>query len=293
MTNHANDTILVTGATGTVGAQVAHLLLDRGARVRVGVRTPAAAAELGRRGAEVVALDLEDDASVRAALAGVGRALLLSPFVERFHATAVRNIEAARAAGVDHVVRISALGADPDGALEIAQWHGAADRALAHSGVGFTVLQPTFFQDNLIKFHADSVRRDGAFYGASAGGATAYISSADIAASAAAVLLAPAAHAGATYVLTGGEAVTDARVAELATAAIGKPVRYVDLPGEQLAEGMRSNGAPGWLVDALVGLEAVKAAGWAAEATPAVRELTGRAPEAYASFLARNADRLR
>jgi hypothetical protein len=81
-------------------------------------------------------------------------------------------------------------------------------------------------------------------------------------------------------------------VAELASNALGRDVRYVDLSTQELSAGMRSHGAPGWMVEAIVGLEVVKAHGWAREVSPAVETLTGRPGERYEQFLERNRDRL-
>jgi hypothetical protein len=52
---------------------------------------------------------------------------------------------------------------------------------------------------------------------------------------------------------------------------------------------MREQGAPDWMVDAMVGLEKVKAQGWAEAISPAVEKILGRSPEAVDSFLSRQA----
>jgi uncharacterized protein YbjT (DUF2867 family) len=285
-------TTLITGATGTVGGALARELLDRGDRIKIGVRDPARAEALTRRGAEAVTLDLDRPDRLGPALAGVDQLFLVGPTSEGFGETVGAVARAARDAGVGTVVRISALGADPDGSFPLARQHGVADRLLADSGVDYVVLAPTFFQDNLIKFAADSIRSDGAFYGASAGGKTAYVSSADIARAAAAILTDPAPHLGKTYTLTGPEALTDDEVAALASEVLGTAIRYRNVTPEALADGMRRAGTPDWIVDSMVALENVKAQGWAAAVSPAVESITGRAPESYRSFLDRNRGKL-
>lgn len=284
--------ILVTGANGTVGKQTVAELRRRGADVRAGVHSPERAGALRDAGATVVALDFEDAASVGAAFEGIDRALVILPFAPTIPAHGRAAARAAKAAGTSHVVRMSAVGASPDAPLELARWHAAADATFEEAGVAWTVLQPTFFQDNLLKFHTGTLRTDGAFYGASGGGATSYISSADIARVAAEVLLSADNHQNETHLLTGGEALTDEQVAEQASKAFGRQIRYIDLPAAKLAEGMRSNGAPEWMVEGLVGLEGVKSAGYAAGVTTSVEQITGRQPERYADFLARHRDAL-
>ena len=66
--------ILVTGATGTIGKEVVRALRAKNLEVRAGARTPEKLEELKKLGAEVVALDYEDPASVKAAFQGVDRA---------------------------------------------------------------------------------------------------------------------------------------------------------------------------------------------------------------------------
>ncbi|MEZ4238452.1 MAG: NmrA family NAD(P)-binding protein [Myxococcota bacterium] len=129
--------ILVTGATGTVGAQVASQLLDAGARVRIAVPDPASerAAPLVARGAEAVRLDWDDAATYGPAFAGVRRALLLTPFVEHSAAYVERAVAAARSAGVQHLVRSSALGADPE-APGVGRDHGLGEAAVKGAGSG-------------------------------------------------------------------------------------------------------------------------------------------------------------
>lgn len=281
-------TILITGATGTVGSRVAAALLERGERVRVGVRAPEKAAALREAGAEVVRLDFEDPSTLAPAFEGVRRAFLLVPFVEDFDRLVPEVLAEAKRAGVSFVVKLSAVGAEPDALLPIGRRHAAADRAVAESGLGYAILQPTFFQDNILKFQRDALREQGAFYGASHGGRASYVSSRDIAEVAAEILVDPAAHDGARYVLTGPEALEDARVAELASAAFGAPVRYVDVPDDAYADSMRQRGAPEWMVESMLGLERLKSSGQAAGVSPAVEQILGRPPEPMASFLSRH-----
>ncbi len=292
--NTDQPTILVTGATGTIGSQVARLLLADGLRVRVASRRPEALADLSDLGsAEPIRLDLEDASTYAAGFEGVDRLFLVGPGGPGFSGHVARAIDAARAAGVEHIVRYSALGADPEGFFPIAKEHGLADQALERSEVSWTILQPTFYMDNFINFQGEAIRHQSAFYGASGGGKAAYVSSADIAAVAAAVLRDPADHAGKRYVLTGPEAHADEAVAGMISETLGKPVKYVDVGDEGLAASMRERGAPEFMVESMVGLEQVKQRGWAEAVSPAVGQLLGRPAEPMQAFLRRRAAELR
>lgn len=284
--------ILVTGATGTVGRQVAASLARAGARVRAAVRNPAAAEDLRDAGVELVAFDFEDAASVRTAVDGVGRIFLLTPFVQDSGALVRAVVGAAKDAGVEFILRMSALGADPQSDFALARDHGQAENLVKDSGIDWAVLQPTFFMDNVVHYGGATIARDGALYGAAGEGRAAYVSTGDIADVAAAILQAPTEHRGQTYVVTGAKAHSDAELAAAVSEALAKPVRAIALSPEQQREGLLGMGTPPWMVDALVGLESVKRNGWAAGTTSVVSDVLGRAPESLTAFLQRNRARL-
>ena len=284
--------ILVTGATGAIGREVVRALRSKGLAVRAGARSPERVADLEALGAEITPLDLTDPASAKAAFDGVDRVFLLTPFVEHFAPMVDAGVAAARDAGVQFILRLSALGADPDSEEPLTREHGRAERKVADSGIAWSVIQATFLQDNLLTYGGESVRGQDAFYGASSGGKVSYVSAADVGAVAAEILADPEGHGSQTYVLTGPEAVDDGEVARLASSAAGRPIQYVDLSPDQLAEGLRSQQTPGWMVNHIIALEGIKSAGWAAQVSPAVQEILGRRGESYASFLDRNRSRL-
>jgi uncharacterized protein YbjT (DUF2867 family) len=283
-------TVLVTGATGTIGSQVVKALSGRGLDVRAAARSADGAKVSG---ATPVRFDWSDLASLESALAGVDRLFLLTPFVEEFETPSKAALAAAKKAGVKHVVKLSAIGASEDAPLSGVRQHARIEKALAASGMAYTIVQPTFFMDNVLTYQSASIREQGAFYGASGGGKSAYVSSRDVGSVAAEILASPAAHEGKTYVLTGGEAISDAEYAAQLGELLGKEVKFVDLELDQYAGGLRQQGTPDWQVEALVGLEAIKRNGWAAATTTAVPDLLGRAPETLAAFLDREAARLR
>lgn len=281
--------ILVTGATGTIGRQVALSLARHGVPVRAGVRDPARADDLAAAGVELVTFDFADPSRVSAALVGIERLFLLTPFVEHPTPMIESVLGAAREAGVRHVVRLSAAGADPNAQFALAREHGEIEQVIERSGLGWTILQPTFFMDNLINYGAaHTIAAEGRFYGSSGEGKAAFVSSVDVGAVAAAILRAPEAHAGKTYVLTGGEALSAQQLASLVGELRGKPVTYVDLTPEQHRAAFEQHGAPGWMIDGMIALEGVKRNGWAEAVSPAVQDILGRPPETYRTFLQRH-----
>lgn len=286
--------ILVTGATGTIGRQVALALAKAGADVRAGVRDPGKARDLADAGAELARLDWSDPASVAAAFAGVDRLFLLTPFVEDPTPMIEAALAAAKEAGVQHVVRLSAAGADSSSDFVLARKHGLHEEAVKGSGIAWTILRPNFFMDNLVNFGpAQTIKAEGRIYGAAGDGKASWVSSVDVGEAAAAILRQPEPHAGQTYVLTGSEAISNPEIASLLGERLGREVVYVDLTLEQQRDALQQQGTPQWMVEGFVGLENVKRSGWAAGVSPAVEQLTGRPPESLSAFVQRNLEAFR
>jgi uncharacterized protein YbjT (DUF2867 family) len=275
--------IVVTGATGKIGSELVRLLRERGEAVRALVRSREKGVELAELGAELAVGDLDDAASLDAAFTGADRLFLLAPAGPEQTALQHNAIEAAKKAGIGHVVKLSALGAAPDSPVALGRWHAETEAELAASGLAWTVLQPHSFMQNLLG-SAGTVAGQGMLFAPVGDGAVALVDTRDVAAVAAEVLADPAQHAGRTYVVTGGQAVTYAQVAQALGAAIGKPVQYVDVPPEAAGDGMRQAGLPGWLVDDLLGLFAIFKAGHGAATTDVVRTVGGREPTSIEQF---------
>jgi uncharacterized protein YbjT (DUF2867 family) len=276
--------ILVTGATGTVGRHLVRALAATGTPFRALVRDEARARDLGPD-CPVVVGTYDDPATLDAALAGADRVFLLSggavpvpagrpqPMVRQ--ETAV--IDAARAAGVGYVVKLSAWRAAPGAPLSVGA-HGEVEAHLAASGLAWASLRPTGFMQNF-RTGAGGFAADGAVEGPYGSGRVAYVDARDVAACAAALLTGPGERTGA-FPLTGPEALTHAEIASL----LGVPFR--DRTPAQAAAALRRQGLPEGFVTDLLTLYADMAAGGMAGVTDTVRDLTGRPARSFAAFAA-------
>ncbi len=218
--------LLVTGATGTVGREVLNGL-PAGLPVRVLARDPARVT--GRAAADVVAGDLTDPGALAAALRGVRRAFLLTTPSRQDDA---RFLRAARAAGVRHVVKLSAAAVQDGGADDlITRWQRRNEELLRDSGLAWTLLRPRAFMSNSLSW-AGPVREHGvvrALYGTSA---TACVDPRDIA-EAAVRALTEEGHEGRAYPLTGPRALSPLQQTRLLARLLGRPLRFEELSLEQ------------------------------------------------------------
>lgn len=274
--------IIVTGATGTIGKDLVKELQGMGARFKVVARDPQKARKL-LGNVEIARGDLTDRVSLETALKGGTKLFLLEPAGPALVTEHHNAIEAAKAARIAHVVRLSAMGAETGSKLSLGRWHGQADEELKRSGLTWTLLQPHSFMQNLLQ-QAETIKQQGVFYGSSRDGKIAMIDTRDIARVAAHALADPG-HEGKTYVLTGGQAVSYAQVAEAFSRVLAKPVKYVDMPPDQAKPAMLGMGMPAWLVDDLLGLASIFAAGHGARVTDAVEKVGKAKPRTIEQFV--------
>jgi uncharacterized protein YbjT (DUF2867 family) len=290
MTTTTTTTILVTGGTGSIGGEIVAALAPHAeARVIVGTRDPKRLEEQRRAGAPAVgavALDLARPETIGPALEGVDKLAIVNALSPEM-ADQTRNlVEAARRSGVRHIVRFSLIGADEPDRITEAVWHADADEAVRASGIPFTILQPTAYFQNFVKFkNADTVREQGALHAPMAQSRVSNIDTRDLGAVAARVLLTPGGeHHGRSYTLTGGELSTMDEVARAIGQALGKPVRYVPVEPAQYREGMLRSGIPEVIADAILGWFEYCRAGRADRVTPDVERLLGRTPIGLEAF---------
>ncbi len=273
--------ILITGATGKIGRELVKQLTGKGVKVRALLRHPEKAKDW--KGVDVVKGDLDDAASVRAALHGVEKLFLLTNANPKHEALA---IDEAKRAGVSLVVKLSSMGADVDSKMTIGRAHGAMEAKLKASGLAFTLLRPGMFAQNFLG-HAESIRREGQFQGAYGEAKVAPIDVRDIAEVAALALTGPG-HEGKTYVLTGSVAITQTDAAAKLSAAVGKPIRYVNVPLEIIAksirEGMSRAGAPEWLADDMIAMQESAAQYESNAVSPDFERLTGHPSRTFDDF---------
>lgn len=277
--------VLVTGATGKIGSVAVHLLAEAGVPVRALVRDPAKAQSWS--GIEIAKGDLDDAASVTAALAGVQQVVLVTAANAKQE---LAFVPLAKAAGAQKIVKISAMGADAQSKLTFARGHAEVETALKSSGLAWTILRPGMFAQNFLQF-ADTVKREGKIFASVKQGRAAVIDARDIA-EVAVKTLAPE-HDGKTYILTGDDAISYDDAARILGAALGKPVAYVDVPPEKTKKALTERGLPAWLADELVLLQETIARTMEPVVTRDVQKLLGRPPRKFADFARDYADAFR
>src|SRR6266496_685848 len=280
-------TVLVTGATGTIGRDVAKILSENAVPIRAGVRDQAKARKQLGADIALVTFDFEDAASFPGALKGVEKVFLLPPLMPNQVEVTNAFVDAAKRAGVRHIVKLSEIGADASPPYTFGKWHAANEQHIRESGLAFTFLRPNSFMQNFITYFPP---RDGAIYLPWGTGTASFVDTRDVGSVAAEVLTSDG-HEEKTYTLTGPAALGIADVARILSEAAGREFKYVDVPEGAARDGMLQAGMPKWLVEAVMDLHAVnKQNRWSA-VTADIEKVAGNPPTDFAQFARDHAEK--
>lgn len=272
----------VTGATGRLGSRVAQRLAAMGVRQRLLVRDLTRAPRLP--GADAVRASFAEPDAVREGLRGIPAVLMVSAAGSETRVAQHRTFaEAAAAAGVQHLVYVSFFGAAPDCTFTHGREHWATEQHIRSLGMDVTFVRDNFYADLLPSFAGE----DGVIRGPAGSGCVSAVAEDDVADAVTAILLDPSRHAGATYSLTGPEALSLQAVAALLSRELRRPIRYVEESIEEAYASRAGLGAPGWQLQAWVSTYTAIANGELSAVTDDVRRLTGHPAATLAELLRR------
>jgi uncharacterized protein YbjT (DUF2867 family) len=238
--NKQNKIILVTGATGNQGGATARHLLANGWQIRALVRDPnkPSAQALAQQGAEVVAGDYDDRASLNAALNGVYGAFSVQTFFERGVEVEEQHgkafADAAKAAGVQHLVYTSVGGAEKHTGIPHfdSKWH--IEEHIRALGLPVTILRPVFFMDNFnFMFRQSVIEQSQITWAMHPQIKLQMIAADDIGAWATIAFENPETYIGKALEIAGDE-LTMPQTAETLSKVVGRPIAFNEIPLEAI-----------------------------------------------------------
>lgn len=295
--------ILVTGAAGNVGGvgrTVVELLRQRGLPVRALVRREDNRAQsLRALGAEVVAGDLTRVDDVIRAMTGCRSVYFgMSVSAAYLQATAIAAAVAREKCSLELFVNISQLTVSQMSLTEMTdsiqqQQHWLGEQVLNWSGLPVVHLRSTVFQQHpfFVDLAAASIARDGTLRLPFNQGRTSPIDTQDVAEVAATILARPTGQAGKVWELTGPQSLNMIELAAEYSAALGRPVAYVDEPLERWTDLLRTLGLPEHLFNHLLTMAKLHAANRYDRLTHDVDRLLGRPARSVREFVTANAAR--
>ncbi|MES4901053.1 MULTISPECIES: NAD(P)H-binding protein [unclassified Streptomyces] len=263
--------IVVTGATGNVGRHVVDELVAAGAEVRALTRDPEAARlPEGVQAARTADLPLDG-----------ADAIFLNPAVvwEQGPGELLRKAEQA---GVRRIVTLSSSAAvHPGPGNPIGNHHHELETEIEASALAWTHVRPGAFASNALQW-VEQIRKGDVVHGPYAQAHTAPIHEDDIAAVAARALLSED-YAGQAPVLSGPGSLTFAEQVAIIGEALGRPLRYEEIPPEAAREAMTGGGVPADIADSLLRMFA-ESVGRPAEISPETERITGRPGRTFAQW---------
>jgi uncharacterized protein YbjT (DUF2867 family) len=269
--------ILITGAGGNVGKEVLNQIAQTGAKVRAAFQSSGKTAP---QGIEIAIVDYNQPETLHAALKGVERVFLVGPPTAQLPALEKKAVDVIARSDIRQVVKLSAMGSRE---AIFPRQHAESEDYIMSSGVPYTFLRPNGFMQNAVIYNAATISAQNAFYGSEGEGRVSQIDIRDVA-TVAVKALTEDGHAGKAYTLTGPEALTNTEVAQILSDALGREIRYVNLPPAQLKQALLSAGVPEWSADALLDLQRLYREGKAAIVTQDVQRVLGRKPISFALF---------
>jgi NAD(P)H dehydrogenase (quinone) len=268
----------VTGSTGQLGGRVATRLATLGQPQRLLVRNLARAPQLP--GAEIVQASYEDGPSMRATLSGVKTLFLVSGYGSIRLEQHYSAIDAAIAAGVERIVYTSFLAAAPLATFTHAREHYLTEQRIRATGCRYTFLRPTFYLDRAPRWFSN----EGVVQGPAGNGTITWVSRDDLADVAVAVLT-TSGHDGASYDITGAQALTLAEAAEQFSRATGLPASYRPETLEEARASRAKLNPTEWELEAWISTYVAIATGEMSVVSHTVQALTGHAPQTLADYI--------
>ncbi|MFH9202175.1 NAD(P)H-binding protein [Streptomyces anulatus] len=275
--------ILVTGATGAVGREVAGQLAAAGP-VRILARRPERLTVRG--GVEVVEGEYGDRAALDRALRGVSSVFLVTnsptePDDERVAA-------AAAAAGVRHLVKLSMMAVEEPGADDfITRRQRENEQAVRESGVPWTFVRPRTFMSNTLSW-APGIRSTGVVRALYGDAPVACVDPRDVAAVAVAVLTGTG-HEGRAYAVSGPEAITAREQTAQLSRVLERPLRFEELGVDAARTALLAKYPPP-VAEAFLQSAERQRAGVKAAVVPTIQDLTGRPARPYRIWSAEHAE---
>ena len=282
------ETFLVSGASGTVGSEVVkQLFSSTDVNIKAAARSVEKIKNLEGDRVKAISIDYNKPESLKDALKNVDRLFLLTPDVPNADELASNLVNEAKRTGVRYIVKQSIMGADEDANVGTMRLHRKAERTIEESGIPYTFLRPNEFMQNFINFHVHSIKNNNAFYLPLEDAKVSVVDVRDIAAVAVKALTengSSSKHNNKKYLITGPEAVSYHKMAELLSNATDKKISYVAISDEEARAGMKEMGMDDWIIKTISELSNYFKKGYASQVSSAVEEVTGRRPVTFSQF---------
>jgi uncharacterized protein YbjT (DUF2867 family) len=284
------ETILVTGASGTVGSEVINQLSSAtaDANIRAGAHSIESIKKVVKSDiVEPIQIDYNKPDTLKDALKDVDKVFLLTPFqsdMVELSSNFLKEIE--NAGNIKHIVKLSVMGADSEPGIIGSRLHRQVEKMIENTGIPFTFLRPNFFMQNFVNFFSQSIKEQDAFYLPAEDGKVSFVDVRDIASVAVQVLTknSDGTHNGKAYVITGPEAISYGDVARILSEQLRKKISYVNISEDDARKGMKDTGGDDWTINYMMELFNIIRMGYLSQVSSVMEDVTGRKAISLSQF---------
>jgi uncharacterized protein YbjT (DUF2867 family) len=290
------ETILVTGATGTVGGEIVKQLSQRkeNISIRAAIHSQNKSDNLKQiinndKRIELIDFDYNKPTSVQKAIDKVNKIFLVttpspnsSNMVSYFVKEAKRN-------GIKHIVKLSVMNADAQPGYAMGRLHRVEEKIIEESQIPYTFLRPTTFMQNFINYFGNIIRNQNAFYFHGGDVPISFVDARDIAAVATNIIsLTEDQHAfiNKSINVTGPESLSYSQAAEILSKEIGRTITYLDVSEDDARNGMKQSGMSDWLINIIMdSLNYIIRGEYGSPTSETIEQIIGRKPTVFVQFV--------
>ena len=273
------ESLLITGATGTVGQHVVAALSDRDITTKIGVRDPETVSKELADAGEVIEFDFTKPETWGRALTDVdGIFLVRPPVVDKSEIGSF--VEAADRVGVARIAYLSTLGAEKNVLIP----HHWIENRITATDMEYTLLRASFFMQNLLEVHREDIVEHDEIFVPAGEGETSFVDARDVG-EAAAIVLTESGHANRAYDLTGPEALDYEEVATIFSDVLDRSISYPNPSLLAFGRRMCRRGKPLGFIALMCGIYTTARLGLAARVTDDSWKLLGRRPRGMRAFV--------
>lgn len=276
--------ILLTGLNSRTGLRVARKLLKSGHSFTALVKDTSEFPELKSKKVDLVKGSLENPESLTKAMDGIDNALLISQVSDKQYKIEKNFIDAAKKAGVKHIVKFSAIGADPDSPSEILRAHGQSEKYLKKSDLRYTIVRPNIFMQNFVEFYGQDIKKKKQLKLPLNNAKCSYVDIRDTVRVITKVLTTNGSK-NKSYDVTGPESLSCFEIAGLFSDAMGKKIKYTEIKPKEFKKDMIDAGVKEPIAEAYTELYKLVREGICKQVTDDIYKVTDRQPHTFDEFL--------
>lgn len=285
MKNKNTITILVIGATGTVGSEVVKQLAPSGHAIKAAIHSHKAEYLRQFPQVDIVNIDFANPVTISNALTGVDKLFLVTPITPDKDNITANILQEAKNKGVKYIVKLSVAGADSESGINIGRLHRKEEKMIEDTDIEYNFLRPTAFMQNFVNYFGETIRKQNAIYTSAGEGKIGFIDARDIASVAVQLLTNnDTKYKNKSFELTGKEALSYGQAAEILSKELGRKISHIDVSEEEARKGMKKVGMSDWLIDDIMKFYGIIKSGNASQITNTIEEITGKRPILFSQF---------